>query len=100
MDRTDTPRFEAMTTGTLLDRAFRLYTNNFRLMLGITASGLRAVLFDHAHARVEFRHQRPPDPAAVCRRCCFSSFSIRPLGEALRFRLPVAPPPTRSANGT
>ena len=37
MDRTDTPRFEAMTTGTLLDRAFRLYTNNFSLMLGITA---------------------------------------------------------------
>ena len=37
MDRTATPRFEAMTTGTLLDRAFRLYTNNFSLMLGITA---------------------------------------------------------------
>ena len=33
MDTTDTPRFEAMTTGTLLDRAFRLYTNNFSLML-------------------------------------------------------------------
>ena len=37
MDTADTPRFEAMTTGTLLDRAFRLYTNNFSLMLGITA---------------------------------------------------------------
>jgi hypothetical protein len=32
------PRFEAMTTGALLDRAFRLYTNNFSLLLGITAA--------------------------------------------------------------
>lgn len=31
------PRLEAMTTGMLLDRAFRLYTANFALMLGITA---------------------------------------------------------------
>jgi hypothetical protein len=31
------PRFEAMTTGALLDRAFRLYANNFALLLGITA---------------------------------------------------------------
>lgn len=38
MDTTDTPRFEAMTTGALLDRAFRLYTKNFSLMLGITAA--------------------------------------------------------------
>src|SRR5258705_6108101 len=38
MDTTDMPRFEAMTTGTLLDRAFRLYANNFALMLGITAA--------------------------------------------------------------
>jgi hypothetical protein len=30
-------RFEPMTTGVLLDRAFRLYTANFALMLGITA---------------------------------------------------------------
>jgi len=37
METADTPRFEAMTTGALLDRAFRLYTNNFSLMLGITA---------------------------------------------------------------
>lgn len=32
-----TPRFEAMSTGTLLDRAFHLYKANFALMLGITA---------------------------------------------------------------
>jgi len=38
MDSSQTPRFEAMTTGVLLDRAFRLYTNNFSLMLGITAA--------------------------------------------------------------
>ena len=35
---TPTPRFEPMTTGTLIDRAFRLYTANFALMLGITAA--------------------------------------------------------------
>jgi hypothetical protein len=38
MTSTDTPRFEAMTTGTLLDRVFRLYAANFPLMLGITAA--------------------------------------------------------------
>ena len=38
MDSSQTPRFEAMTTGVLLDRAFRLYTSNFSLMLGITAA--------------------------------------------------------------
>jgi hypothetical protein len=38
MDSTNLPRFEAMTTGVLLDRAFRLYTSNFSLMLGITAA--------------------------------------------------------------
>ncbi|HEX2931422.1 MAG TPA: hypothetical protein VHV54_16980 [Candidatus Binatia bacterium] len=38
MDANQTPRFEPMTTGVLLDRAFRLYTNNFSLMLGITAT--------------------------------------------------------------
>jgi hypothetical protein len=38
MDSTNLPRFEAMTTGALLDRAFRLYTSNFSLMLGITAA--------------------------------------------------------------
>jgi len=38
MDSTNIPRFEAMTTGALLDRAFRLYTSNFSLMLGITAA--------------------------------------------------------------
>jgi hypothetical protein len=38
MDDTNLPRFEAMTTGVLLDRAFRLYTSNFSLMLGITAA--------------------------------------------------------------
>jgi hypothetical protein len=38
MDSTSAPRFEAMTTGALLDRAFRLYTSNFSLMLGITAA--------------------------------------------------------------
>jgi hypothetical protein len=38
MDSISTPRFEAMTTGALLDRAFRLYTGNFSLMLGITAA--------------------------------------------------------------
>ena len=37
MDSTSMPRFEAMTTGALLDRAFRLYANNFSLLLGITA---------------------------------------------------------------
>ena len=37
MDTANTPRFEPMTTGALLDRAFRLYTSNFSLMLGITA---------------------------------------------------------------
>ncbi|HKY08117.1 MAG TPA: hypothetical protein VJQ55_07750 [Candidatus Binatia bacterium] len=37
MDATPGLRFEAMTTGVLLDRAFRLYTANFALMLGITA---------------------------------------------------------------
>ena len=37
MDTTSMPRFEAMTTGALLDRAFRLYANNFALLLGITA---------------------------------------------------------------
>jgi len=38
MDSASMPRFEAMTTGVLLDRAFRLYTGNFSLMLGITAA--------------------------------------------------------------
>lgn len=38
MDSMNAPRFEAMTTGALLDRAFRLYTNNFSLLLGITAA--------------------------------------------------------------
>jgi hypothetical protein len=38
MESTNVPRFEAMTTGALLDRAFRLYTGNFSLMLGITAA--------------------------------------------------------------
>jgi len=38
MDNAAMPRFEAMTTGALLDRAFRLYTSNFSLMLGITAA--------------------------------------------------------------
>ena len=38
MDSAGAPRFEAMTTGTLLDRAFRLYTSNFSLMLGIAAA--------------------------------------------------------------
>ena len=38
MDAASSPRFEAMTTGVLLDRAFRLYTGNFALMLGIAAS--------------------------------------------------------------
>jgi hypothetical protein len=38
MDNAALPRFEAMTTGALLDRAFRLYTGNFSLMLGITAA--------------------------------------------------------------
>lgn len=37
MDSSSMPRFEAMTTGALLDRAFRLYANNFALLLGITA---------------------------------------------------------------
>lgn len=37
MDTTNAPRFEPMTTGALLDRAFRLYSGNFSLMLGITA---------------------------------------------------------------
>ncbi len=37
MDSASTPRFEAMTTGALLDRAVRLYANNFALLLGITA---------------------------------------------------------------
>ena len=37
MDSAGMPRFEAMTTGALLDRAFRLYANNFALLLGITA---------------------------------------------------------------
>jgi len=34
----DAPRFEAMTTGGLLDRTFRLYAANFPLLLGITAA--------------------------------------------------------------
>lgn len=38
MTPSDRPRFEAMTTGVLLDRAFRLYAQNFALMLGITAA--------------------------------------------------------------
>jgi len=37
MDSPAMPRFEAMTFGALLDRAFRLYANNFALLLGITA---------------------------------------------------------------
>src|SRR6266487_2343426 len=31
------PQFEPMTVGMVLDRSFRLYTQNFPLMLGITA---------------------------------------------------------------
>lgn len=38
MSSSEVPRFEAMTTGMLLDRAFRLYAQNFSLMLGITAA--------------------------------------------------------------
>ncbi|HEY7713342.1 MAG TPA: hypothetical protein VIE90_02455 [Candidatus Binatia bacterium] len=38
MDASSSPRFEPMTTGALLDRAFRLYTGNFSLMLGIAAA--------------------------------------------------------------
>jgi hypothetical protein len=38
MDTASAPRFEPMTTGVLLDRAFRLYTGNFALMLGIVAA--------------------------------------------------------------
>ena len=38
MSAKDSPRFEPMTTGVLLDRAFRLYTGNFALMLGISAA--------------------------------------------------------------
>ena len=38
MTSSNTPRFEAMTTGVLLDRAFRLYAQNFSLLLGITAA--------------------------------------------------------------
>jgi len=38
MVSTSMPRFEAMTTGMLLDRAVRLYANNFSLLLGITAA--------------------------------------------------------------
>jgi len=38
MDGVNSPRFEPMTAGVLLDRAFRLYTGNFALMLGIAAA--------------------------------------------------------------
>jgi uncharacterized membrane protein len=38
MDGANSPRFEPMTAGVLLDRAFRLYTGNFALMLGIAAA--------------------------------------------------------------
>lgn len=38
MNPSTLPRFEPMTTGVLLDRAFRLYTGNFALMLGIAAA--------------------------------------------------------------
>ncbi len=38
MDSVNSPRFEAMTLGALLDRAFRLYSGNFPLMLGIVAT--------------------------------------------------------------
>jgi hypothetical protein len=38
MDDATAPRFEPMTTGVLLDRAFRLYSANFALMLGIAAT--------------------------------------------------------------
>ena len=38
MNSLQAPQFEAMTTGMLLDRAFRLYAQNFSLMLGITAA--------------------------------------------------------------
>jgi len=38
MNSSQAPRFEAMTTGMLLDHAFRLYAQNFSLMLGITAA--------------------------------------------------------------
>ena len=37
MESTGMPRFEALTTGALLDRAVRLYANNFTLLLGINA---------------------------------------------------------------
>ena len=37
MEAAPETRFEAMTTGMLLDRAFRLYCQNFALMMGITA---------------------------------------------------------------
>jgi uncharacterized membrane protein len=38
MDFADSQRFEPMTTGSLLDRSFRLYGENFALMLGITTA--------------------------------------------------------------
>jgi hypothetical protein len=38
MDPSQAPRFEPMTTGTLLDRSFRLYATNFALLLGVTAT--------------------------------------------------------------
>ena len=38
MDGVNSPRFEPMTAGVLLDQAFRLYTGNFALMLGIVAA--------------------------------------------------------------
>lgn len=37
MESTGMPRFEALTTGALLDRAVRLYANNFALLVGINA---------------------------------------------------------------
>jgi hypothetical protein len=37
METTGMPRFEALTTGGLLDRSVRLYANNFSLLLGINA---------------------------------------------------------------
>jgi hypothetical protein len=51
MDAHSGLRFEAMTTGVLLDRAFRLYKANFALMLGITA--VAYVPFELARLLVE-----------------------------------------------
>src|SRR5438874_1099164 len=63
MDSASMPRFEAMTTGVLLDRAFRLYTGNFSLMLGITAAAyvpfyLIMVLIEGQNATPSLRRSR------------------------------------------